>query len=164
MNESPRRTLLGLRAIAVFEAVKGALAFAAGCGLLSLRHTDLHAATDAFLLRRGIDPETPHRRLFIESVASTTHHHAGQIAAFAFLYTLVRSLEAYGLWRAKHWAEWFAVVSAGLFLPLELDHSLRRPSPVNLAVITVNLAIIAFLARLLLRQRRMKLDEAVPRP
>ena len=33
-----------------YEAAKGLLAIAAACGLLSFRHTDLHAAMDAFLL------------------------------------------------------------------------------------------------------------------
>jgi len=68
MTETPQRLPLALRSIAIFEAAKGALALAAGCGLLSLRHTDLHAVADAFLLHHGIDPETHYRRLFIESV------------------------------------------------------------------------------------------------
>ena len=122
MNGRPQRPPLALRTIALFEAAKGVLAFAAGCGLVSLRHTDLHAATDAFLLRHGIDPETHYRRLFIESVARATHQHVAQIAGLAVAYAVIRLVEGYGLWQGKHWAEWFAVISAGLYLPLELNH------------------------------------------
>src|SRR6516225_6675229 len=113
MNESPQRSPLPLRTLALFEAAKGAPALAAACGLLSLRHTDLHAATDAFLLHHGIDPERPYTRLAIESVARATHSHPHEIISFALVYGAIRLAEAYGLWRAKHWAEWFAVVSAG---------------------------------------------------
>src|SRR5512136_2603784 len=102
MNGPPPRPPLSLRTLAVLEAIKGGLALAAVCGLLSLRHTDLHAATDAFLLRHGINPERHYTRLAIESVARATHHHTGQIDGAALVYAFIRLAEAYGLWRAKH--------------------------------------------------------------
>ena len=148
-----QRQPLALRGIAVFEAVKGLLALAAACGLLSLRHTDLHVATDAFLLRHGIDPEQHYTRLFIESVAKATHTHVGEIAALAFVYALVRLVEGYGLWRGRHWAEWFAVISAGIYLPLELQHLAHRLSLFSAGVVLVNVVLILYLARLLARQR-----------
>ena len=114
MNKPAKRLPFGLRTIALFEAAKGFLALAAAGGLLSLRHTDLHAVTDAFLLRHGIDPERHYMRLFIESVAQATHHHEGQLAVLSLAYALIRLAEGYGLWQGKHWAEWFAVISAGL--------------------------------------------------
>ena len=153
MNEQPSRLPVGLRAIALFEGAKGVLAFGAACGLLSLRHTDLHAAADAFLLRHGIDPERHYMRLFIESVARATHHHAGQIAALGLAYALIRFVEGYGLWWGKHWAEWFAVISAGLYLPWELNTFARHPRPFTAGVILFNLALIFYLGKLLARQR-----------
>jgi uncharacterized membrane protein (DUF2068 family) len=152
-NEPPGRPPVGLRAIALLEGAKGLLSLAASCGLLSLRHTDLHAATDAFLLRNGIDPEGHYTRLFIESVAQATNHHAGQIVLLGFAYTLVRFVESYGLWEGKHWAEWFAVISAGIYLPWELLHFARYPRPFTAGIILFNLALIWYLARLLARQR-----------
>src|SRR4051812_24240585 len=115
-----RRAPVGLRSIAVLEGIKGLLVLAAACGLLSLRNTDLHAATDAFLLRHGINPESHYMRLFIEGVARATNHRVREIAACGFAYSAVRFIEGYGLWRERRWAEWFAVISAGLYLPLEL--------------------------------------------
>ncbi len=153
MNRSADRAPLALRGIALFEAAKGMLAFAAGCGLLSLRHTDLHAATDAFLLRHGIDPETHYTRLAIESVARATNHHTGEIVIFAFVYSLIRFGEAYGLWNAKHWAEWFAVISASIYLPIELQHFAQRPGLLAGGIIAFNLALIVYLAKLLFEQR-----------
>ena len=153
MNEQSSRLPVGLRAIALFEGAKGLLALAASCGLLSLRHTALHAVTDAFLLRHGIDPERHYTRLFIESVARATNHHAGQIAAFGLVYALIRLAEGYGLWEGKHWAEWFAVISGGLYLPWELIHFALHPRPFTAGIILLNLALVFYLARLLVRQR-----------
>jgi uncharacterized membrane protein (DUF2068 family) len=153
MNDRRERAPMALRTIAFFEAAKGALVVAAACGLLSLRHTDLHAATDAFLLRHGFNPERHYMRLFIEGVAKATNHRVGEIAALGFAYAAVRFVESYGLWRGRHWAEWFAVISAGLYLPLELTHFSHHPSWFNAGVILVNMVIILYLASLLGEQR-----------
>lgn len=153
MNARSRRPPIALRSIAILEAAKGLLVVAAACGLLSLRHTDLHAATDAFLLRHGLNPETHYMRLFIEGVARATNHHVGEIAACGFAYAAVRFVESYGLWREKSWAEWFAVISAGLYLPLELTHFGRHPTLFNAGVILVNMLIMLYLASLLGQQR-----------
>ena len=154
MPTPPQRPPLALRSIAVFEAAKGLLALAAVCGLISLRHTDLHAATDAFLLRHGVNPERHYTRLFIESVAKATNHHVGQLAALGFAYALIRLVEGYGLWQGKHWAEWFAVISAGIYLPLEIQHFAHHATLLNVGVIFFNILIILYLARLLNQQRR----------
>ena len=153
MNEQPSRLPLGLRTIALFEGAKGLLALAAVCGLLSLRHTDLHAVTDAFLLRHGIDPERHYTRLFIETVARVTNHHAGQLIGVGIAYGLIRLAEGYGLWRGKHWAEWFAVISAGLYLPVELVSFAHRARPFTAGIILLNVVLIYYLGRLLARQR-----------
>jgi uncharacterized membrane protein (DUF2068 family) len=153
MNGRPQKAPFTLRTIALLEAAKGLLAAAAGFGLISLRHTDLHSAVDAFLVRHGIDPETHYRKLFIESVARATHQHEAQIVAVAFVYALLRFAEAYGLWREKHWAEWFAVISAGLYMPLEIAHLLRRPTELAVGITLFNIAIILYLGRLLKQQR-----------
>ena len=156
MQSSSQRPPLVLRSIAVFEAVKGLLAIAAACGILSLRHTDLHVVADAFLRKHAIDPEQHYTRLFIESVAKVTNHHVGQIAALALVYALVRLVEGYGLWNGKHWAEWFAVISAGIYLPLEFRHFAHHPTLVSVGVIFFNIAVMAYLAMLLFQQRAQR--------
>jgi len=153
MQAPPQRPPLALRGIALFESAKGLLALAAVCGVISLRHTDLHAATDALLLRHGVNPERHYTRLFIESVAKATNHHVGEIAALGLAYALIRLVEGYGLWQGKHWAEWFAVISAGLYLPLEFWQFAHHATLLNASVIFFNLLIVLYLVRLLIRQR-----------
>jgi uncharacterized membrane protein (DUF2068 family) len=154
--DASQKTPVALRSIALLEGTKGLLVLAAACGILSLRNTDLHAVTDAFLWRHGINPERHYTRLFIESVANATHHHVGQLAVLGFAYALVRLVEGYGLWQGKHWAEWFAVISAGIYLPFEFQHLARRPTLVSGGIILFNLVIIVYLARLLGQQRAQR--------
>ena len=154
MQANPQTTPpLALRGIAVFETAKGLLALAAVCGIISLRHTDLHAVTDAFLLRHGIDPERHYTRMFIESVAKATNHGVREIALLGLAYALIRLAEGYGLWRGRHWAEWLAVISAGLYLPVEFQHFVHHATPLGAGVIGVNLLLVLYLARLLNQQR-----------
>ena len=160
MQAPPGRTPLALRGIAVFEAAKGLLALAAVCGIISLRHTDLHAAADAFLLRHGIDPERHYTRLFIESVAKATNHGIGEIAALGFAYALIRLAMGYGLWQGKLWAEWLAVIAAGIYLPLEFQHFAHHSTLLNAGVICFNIAVVLYLAKLLIQQRRAERDAA----
>jgi len=156
MQSSSQRPPLVLRSIAVFEAVKGLLAIAAACGILSLRHTDLHVVADAFLRKHAIDPEQHYTRLFIESVAKVTNHHVGQIVALSLVYALIRLVEGYGLWNGKHWAEWFAVISAGIYLPLEFQHFAHHATFVTAGVILFNIVIMLYLAMLLNQQRAQR--------
>jgi uncharacterized membrane protein (DUF2068 family) len=152
MQAAPQRPSLALRGIALFEGAKGLLALAAVCGIISLRHTDLHAAMDAFLLRHGVNPERHYTRLFIESVANATNHHVGEIAALGLAYALMRLAEGYGLWQGGHWAEWVAVISAGIYLPLEFQQFAHHAKLLNAGVIFFNIVIVLYLLKLLLQQ------------
>jgi uncharacterized membrane protein (DUF2068 family) len=68
------------------------------------------------------------------------------------------------LWRAKHWAEWFAVISASLYLPLELQHFAHRPGLLAGGVIILNLILIFYLAKLLVRQQAQRQATENPPP
>src|SRR6185437_6977028 len=98
----------------------------------------------------------------IEGVARATNRHVGEIAAIGLVYALIRFIEAFGLWREKHWAEWFAVISAGIYLPLELTHFGRHPTWFNAGVILVNMLIILYLAVLLGQQREERERTGLP--
>lgn len=106
--------------------------------------------------RHGLDPERHYTRLFIESVAKATNHHVGELAALGVAYALIRLAEGYGLWQGRHWAEWLAVISAGIYLPVELQHFAHHPSLLNAGVICFNLVIVLYLAKLLNQQRAQR--------
>jgi uncharacterized membrane protein (DUF2068 family) len=66
-------------------------------------------------------------------------------AAFAGLYATVRFIEAYGLWRLRAWAEWFAIVSGSIYVPIEIYEVFKHVTWLRVTVLIVNLVIVAYL-------------------
>jgi uncharacterized membrane protein (DUF2068 family) len=64
-------------------------------------------------------------------------------------YTVIRFVEAAGLWLEKAWAEWFALISGCLYLPIEIYELAHHATHIKWAVFATNLFIVAYLAWLL---------------
>ena len=67
------------------------------------------------------------------------------LAFAALMYATVRFVEAYGLWKARAWAEWFALLSGAMYLPWEIIELLRRPTHVRWAIFVINLMIVIYM-------------------
>lgn len=76
----------------------------------------------------------------------------------ALTYSTLRFVEAYGLWKARAWAEWIALISAVLYVPFEVHELIRRLSLFHISLLIVNLAIVAYMAYL------RSLDHQKPAP
>jgi len=142
MEETRQR---GLRVVAVFEGAKGALVLLTGLGLLAFIHRDLHNAAEEIVRHFHLNPARHYPRIFLDAAAHVTDTQLRLLALSAFLYSVVRFVETFGLWRRKRWAEWFAVLSGGIYIPVELFEVIHRLSWARLTVLTVNLAIVAYL-------------------
>jgi uncharacterized membrane protein (DUF2068 family) len=77
-------------------------------------------------------------------------------AELALAYSLLRFVEAYGLWRQRTWAEWLAFVSGTLFLPLEIHGLMRGVTLLRSAVFVANLGIVLYMFFLLRAERRRR--------
>lgn len=143
----------GLRVVAACEALKGGLVLAAGCGLLTLVHRDLHRAAVQVVRVLHLNPAQHFPTIFIDAAAKVTDLQLWTLALSAFLYAVVRFIEAYGLWKRQAWAEWFGLVSGAIYLPIELYEAIREPTWPRLSVFLVNAALVAYLGRVLYRER-----------
>src|SRR6202162_3991179 len=144
----------GVRVVAGFEAPKGALVVAAGLGLLSLLHHDLQATAERLVRHSHLDPARHYPRIFIEAARHTNDSRLRSLAALAFLYAAVRFIEAYGLWRLRVWAEWFAIVAGSVYLPVEVYEIFRRATWMRGIVLLTNLFIVAYLVNVRLLSTR----------
>ncbi len=135
--------LKSLRAIAIFEAAKGLLVLLAGFGLLSLIHRDLETMAESLVRHLHLNAASRYPHIFIDLASRTTDTRLWMYALAAAAYSILRLLEAYGLWKERRWAEWLAVLSAGFYLPFEVRHLLHRPTWLVFAAFAANLAIIA---------------------
>ncbi|MCL4788290.1 MAG: DUF2127 domain-containing protein, partial [Verrucomicrobia bacterium] len=136
---------IGLRTVALFEAFKGGIVLAAGLGVLELLGRDAQAGAEALVRHFHFNPASHHPRIFQLMAQQATPAHLWALAAGALVYAVVRFIEAYGLWRGRTWAEWFAVLSGGIYLPLEVWQVIRRATWASATVLTVNLAIVGYL-------------------
>lgn len=54
-------------------------------------------------------------------------------------------IEGVGLWLAKRWGEYFAVVATSLFLPVEIYELTEKVTALRVGVFVVNIAAVVWL-------------------
>jgi uncharacterized membrane protein (DUF2068 family) len=153
----------GVRAIAFFEALKGTLVVVAGFGLLALVHRDLEDLAERLVRHSHLNPASHYPRVFVEAAAHTSDSRLRTLAALAFAYSVVRFVEAYGLWHMRAWAEWFAIASGCLYLPVELYELFERPTHLRGLVLFFNALIVAYLLYVRLSRTGRAAEEAIHR-
>jgi uncharacterized membrane protein (DUF2068 family) len=138
----------GLRAVASLELSKGVLVALLGFGLISLSHhdEDLGEIAHNLLYALHISPVRHVSRAFLAVATRLKDVNLMLVAAGAAVYSIMRFTEGYGLWRGRVWAQWLALVSGMVYLPLEVHAVLRRPTPVRFAIFLVNVAIVLYMA------------------
>jgi uncharacterized membrane protein (DUF2068 family) len=134
-----------LRTIALIEGAKGALVLLVGFGVLSLIHHDVQRFAERLVTHAHLNPAAHYPRIFIEAANQLTDARLLLIAGGAGTYALVRLIEAYGLWYARRWAEWFAALSAGIYVPFEIFELYKRVSWLSLAALLLNSTIVVFM-------------------
>jgi uncharacterized membrane protein (DUF2068 family) len=136
---------LGLRAVAVFEIIKGGLVILAGLGVLALIHHDVQAIAEEFVRHIHLNPARHYPRIFIEAAGRLTDIRLMFMALTAFGYSTIRFVEGYGLWHKRAWAEWFAIISGCLYLPVEAYHLIHKPTPIKALVLLTNLLMVGYM-------------------
>jgi uncharacterized membrane protein (DUF2068 family) len=139
------KTTVALRTVAVFEAAKGLLVLLLGLGALRFMHRDLEDVAEQIIRFLHASPGGRISNLFIAAASRANDKSLWAIAAAAMVYAIVRFAEAYGLWYAREWAEWFALLSGAMYLPWEVLSILRHPHPIKWVVLIANLAIVLYM-------------------
>ncbi len=138
--------LAGVRTVAVLEALKGAGILLLCLGVFLLLHKDVGEWAEKMVYNLHLDPDWRLARAFLRMADGMTDRKLILLALGAFAYACVRFTEAYGLWYRRVWAEWFAVISGSLYLPLEIYEITRRGhSPIRWLLLLGNIAIIIYL-------------------
>jgi uncharacterized membrane protein (DUF2068 family) len=145
---------VGLKAAALFEALKGLLVILAGLGLLAFVRHDAQAFAERLVLHLHLNPARHYPRIFIEAAGRLTDARIWLFAAGAFAYSALRFAEAYGLWRARPWAEWIGIVSGSVYLPPEVIALVRNPTILKAILLVLNALLVAYLSVIRYRQSR----------
>jgi len=137
-----RARLQALRTVALFEFAKGVAVLLA---VISLHWLDPSDVAGAFLNFLHRSPDGHFAHLLMQMADKLSNIKLWHLIVGASCYSGLRFAEAVGLWRARPWAEWIALISGALYLPLELRVFVRHVTLFHAVVLTVNLAVVAFM-------------------
>jgi uncharacterized membrane protein (DUF2068 family) len=149
----PLRDRFVLRLIAIDRIVHFLVlaAIAVAIFLFARDRTALHGEYTRILnrLQGGVggplsDARTGWLADFDKLFAVPTSHLYGYGVAVAG-YAAINGIEAYGLWRARRWAEYLTLVEVAVLLPLEIHELTVRVSPLKIVTLVLNLAVVAYL-------------------
>jgi uncharacterized membrane protein (DUF2068 family) len=136
-----------LRIIAAWEAVKGVLVLlAAGLAVYLLRPDQEHTIEE-FVGHFHLNPAGHTSHIFQRALEHLQDTRTVLLALGALLYALLRFVEAYGLWFEKRWGWILGIVSAALYVPLEVREIFERFSWTSVGLFVVNLTIVVLLWR-----------------
>lgn len=141
----------GLHIVALFEGAKGLLVLVVGFGLLSFIHKDIHEAAMRLVKHVHLNPASHYPRIFLDLTEHVNDTNLWSIALAAAMYFVVRMIEAVGLWLRKSWAEWFAVLTGGMYIPVEIFEVVRSVTWPRITVLVINLGVVSYLLYVLTR-------------
>jgi uncharacterized membrane protein (DUF2068 family) len=141
----------GLHIVALFEGFKGVLVLLVGFELLTYIHKDVHEAALRLVEHFQLNPAAHYPRIFLDLTEHINDTKLWSMAIAAALYFIVRMVEAVGLWMRKTWAEWFAVLTGGLYIPVEIYEIIRRVTWPRVTVLAVNIGVVCYLLIVLIK-------------
>jgi len=150
----PRAQRRVLRAVASFEFFKGVFVVLMGVCALALVHKDTWLIAESILAKLHVSTDSRSAQMFLDFADSITDARLWAAARIAFAYAILRFSEAYGLWKARTWAEWVALLSGTLLLPVEVRELFRGITFVRGALLVGNLAVVFYMLYVILANRR----------
>jgi len=144
----------GLKAIATLEAFKGLLSLLVAVGIHMLAGRNLQQVAESIVSHAHLNPGGHLPSIFIHAASTFPDSRMSLFALGALAYSLIRLVEAYGLWRGLVWTEWFALVSGAIYIPFEIYEILFHTSIIGVAVFMLNIVVVWYMARLLLNKRK----------
>lgn len=151
--EDLRTSRAGLRAVASFEAFKGAVVILLGIVLL-IYHSHAEDLVESLLDHLHINEERRLGQILMHAATQVSDARLWTIAGAALTYATVRFVEAWGLWNRRIWAEWFALLSGALYLPWEILKVAERATIERIVILAVNAIIVLYMLFIRLRERK----------
>ncbi len=142
-----RKTTPTLLLIALFKLIKGILLLAVGIGALKLLHRDIAQTVAHWVDILRVDPDNRLIHRLLTRILSVTPAQLRAASAGTFVYAGLLLTEGLGLLFRKRWAEYFTIITTAGLIPIEVYELTRRVSTAKVAVLIINVAIVAYLVR-----------------
>jgi uncharacterized membrane protein (DUF2068 family) len=144
-------TRIAVRGVAVFEAAKGLLVLLVGFDLLRPVNRELGFDAEEMVRHMHLNPASRIPHIFVDATSRFEGMSLMPVALGALAYALIRFVEAYGLWRQRAWAEWFAAASGAIYIPFEIRHLIvhHHHRVLTALVLAANIVIVGVMVRAL---------------
>jgi uncharacterized membrane protein (DUF2068 family) len=144
------REALVMRIIAIDKAIHSILfALAAvALGIIELKLGGLHNFANRLLNSLNsstTQPSSSSVTHWLHRLAGLRRSHLQPLLFGAIAYAVLEGVEAWGLWRERTWAEYLTVIATSALIPLEIYELTVRVTPIKIAGLVVNVAIVAWL-------------------
>lgn len=154
MKTQRESTRTALRSVSLYAGLHAATGIVAGMLLIFYLRDHPGAVLGELLSAIRLRPEEIHPGLLALWIREIASLRLEAVAAFSFLYAILRGIECFGLWKMRPWGEIYSAATAGIFLPLEAESILHRPGFLNTGSLLINLGILFFMLRALEKHRR----------
>jgi uncharacterized membrane protein (DUF2068 family) len=142
-----------LELIAVYKLLQAALLVSVGVGALKLLHKDAADVLTNIAQGLRMNPEGRLVGFLLDKASLLNDHRLRQISLFLFGYAALGVLEGVGLMLEKVWAEYFTSIITASFLPLEIFELMHRVTWFRIALLVLNLAVLAYLVSHLIHRK-----------
>lgn len=146
----------GLRYVAILEGVKGLIALIVGLDVHRIATENIKNFTEELARHLHLNPAGNLVGVINKELSTLTFSNLSLIAIGTLLYSLVRFIEAYGLWREYKWVEWFALASGAIYIPIELYELIINFGLISIIVLSVNIVIVLYLYSVLKSKKSRK--------
>ncbi|HBV77038.1 MULTISPECIES: DUF2127 domain-containing protein [Vibrio] len=147
---------VGLRVIATLEASKGILAVLIGFGIYTLFSHDAKQIVIDLIRHCHLNPASYYPHMLVEKIGAITPKNINLLTVGILLYSVIRFIEAYGLWLEKRWTEWFALLSGAIYIPFELYELIQKVDLITVGALVINLLVVGYMIFILKQPKREK--------
>jgi uncharacterized membrane protein (DUF2068 family) len=139
----------GLKVVAVLEALKGLIALFVALSIHELAGKNIQKMLESLLGYFHLSPTSNLPAIILHNASFINNSNLTLITIAVIVYTIIRLVEAYGLWNELVWTEWFALISGGIYLPFEIYEVIVHTGVLSILVLSINIAVVWYMYSLL---------------
>lgn len=143
----------GLILIGIFKLTKALILIAVGFGAIHFLRRDLSESVMHWVEMFRVDPDNKYIHRLLAKVFAVTPKQLRELSTGTFVYAAILGTEGIGLLMRKHWAEYFTIISTGIFIPLEVYEIFHHFTFVKVGVLALNVVIVWYLVVQLRKHR-----------
>lgn len=136
-----------LKFIIGYKAFMGAVELVLSVSFYKFLGGDLQTSFTALAVNLNLDTDNQIISSVIKKAGMIESGTLLGITSAVFVIGAVNLVEAAGLHYRQRWAEWLTVFATGAFIPFELYEVLEDVSPIKVAILVLNIAIVYYLAK-----------------